>query len=143
MAFSKPIASPMLSSLVLSYQDLVPFDRSSFYRSMISALQYITFTQPNITYVVNKCCESIRVILDCCKMCLALFTRNNQSWCSFQAFISISANWFFQMQTRVLALMIESLAQWYMFFLAPILLYGVQKSNQLSPSQALKHMVQY
>lgn len=55
MELYKPISSPMLYFPPLFNQDPILFDRSTFYRSMVSAFQYITLTCRDITFVVNKC----------------------------------------------------------------------------------------
>lgn len=44
----KPIGSSMLPSPILSTFDDVPFEHPFFYRSIVSALQYITLTRPDI-----------------------------------------------------------------------------------------------
>lgn len=59
MELYKPISSPMLYFPPLFNQDPILFDRSTFYRSMVSAFQFITLTCRDITFVVNKCYKFI------------------------------------------------------------------------------------
>lgn len=54
MCNANGVTTPMPSSYKLSKHDVSPlFDRYQ-YTSMVRALQYITFTKPNITLSVNK-----------------------------------------------------------------------------------------
>lgn len=62
MQYSKPITTPMSSnSEKLSKESGVPlFEDAIFkYRSTVGALQYLTLTRPNISFVVNRVCQSL------------------------------------------------------------------------------------
>jgi len=44
----------MISSLKLNVDGSVAFQDPTLYCQIVGALQYLSFTLPNITYVVNK-----------------------------------------------------------------------------------------
>ena len=53
----KPISTPCpLTCLVVSYKTI---DDSHLYRRILGALQYLNFTRPDISYVVNQGCRSM------------------------------------------------------------------------------------
>jgi hypothetical protein len=55
----KPVSTPPATSTKLSVHDgttLSPQDATR-YRSIVGALQYLTLTRPDISYVVNKVCQ--------------------------------------------------------------------------------------
>ncbi|KAK6160711.1 hypothetical protein DH2020_004092 [Rehmannia glutinosa] len=54
MFHSKPCATPYYSSQKLSLHDSDAFDMPSIYRSTVGALQYLTLTRSNISWIVNK-----------------------------------------------------------------------------------------
>lgn len=49
-----PMSSPMYSTSILSHHDGVPLADGTEYRSTVGALQYCTFTRPDISFAVNK-----------------------------------------------------------------------------------------
>ena len=57
MTDANPIASPMISSTILSSKGSENFDNHHMYRSIVGALQYITITRPKIPYLVNHVCQ--------------------------------------------------------------------------------------
>ncbi|RVW94019.1 Retrovirus-related Pol polyprotein from transposon RE2 [Vitis vinifera] len=57
MLDSKPAHAPGMLGKTLSQHDGPPFLDIKLYRSTVSALQYVTLTQPNIAFVVNKACQ--------------------------------------------------------------------------------------
>lgn len=59
MDSDKPITFHTLPSYALSTQYLVPYDKPSFYRSIIWALWYVTLTRVDIIYAINKICQFI------------------------------------------------------------------------------------
>lgn len=57
MQHAKPISSPMVSSEKLSKFDGEKILDPIEYRSVVGALQYLTFTRPDISFAVNKVCQ--------------------------------------------------------------------------------------
>jgi hypothetical protein len=55
----KPVSTPMSMSEKLSLQGGEPLgpNDSTQYRSIVGALQYLTLTIPDISFVVNKVCQ--------------------------------------------------------------------------------------
>ena len=56
MVGAKPLASPTVSSTKLSSMDGSLLQNPTYYRQIIGALQYCTFTFPDIAYAVNQLC---------------------------------------------------------------------------------------
>lgn len=54
MLDSKPVSTPLPSSLLLTLIGGVPLDDASQYRFVVGSLHYISFTRPNISYAVNR-----------------------------------------------------------------------------------------
>ncbi|RVW59278.1 Retrovirus-related Pol polyprotein from transposon RE1 [Vitis vinifera] len=54
MAVAKPLPTPTISKKVLSKSDGDPMDNPTMYRSTVGALQYVTITRPDISYMVSK-----------------------------------------------------------------------------------------
>ncbi|XP_017187807.1 uncharacterized mitochondrial protein AtMg00810-like [Malus domestica] len=54
---SKPCATPCLPHNRLLKDDGTPFDNLALYRSIVGALQYLTFTRPDITFFVHQVCQ--------------------------------------------------------------------------------------
>ncbi|XP_074266651.1 uncharacterized protein LOC141589930 [Silene latifolia] len=52
----KPCATPVDTKAKLSGDSGEPFDNPSLYRSLAGALQYLTFTRPDISYAVQQVC---------------------------------------------------------------------------------------
>ena len=52
-----PVPSPCTTSANLSLGDSALFDDPVKYRQMVGALQYVTLSRPDITFVVNKVCQ--------------------------------------------------------------------------------------
>lgn len=48
----KPVSTPLAASQSL-VTDGTPFDNQTLYRSLVGALQYLTITRPDLSYVVN------------------------------------------------------------------------------------------
>ncbi len=60
MSSRKPCSTPFVSSSkVLSHSPLLLPDSSSF-RSLVGALQYLTFTRPDLSYAVNSLCQHMQ-----------------------------------------------------------------------------------
>jgi hypothetical protein len=59
MADCKPVTTPLTTSEKVSLHkgSLLGPEGASRYRSIVSALQYLTLTRPDITFVVNKVCQ--------------------------------------------------------------------------------------
>ncbi|KAL1293456.1 hypothetical protein AAHE18_19G074500 [Arachis hypogaea] len=53
MQNSKPLPTPMATYVKLFSNDSEPFENLTQYRSIVSALQYLTMTRPDITFAVN------------------------------------------------------------------------------------------
>ena len=56
----KPVRTPLPSGTMLSLIDGEPLSYPTEYRSMAWALQYLTMTRPDISYVVNLISQIIR-----------------------------------------------------------------------------------
>lgn len=54
---AKSYSSPVVSGSKLSAYDRDPLPDPSEYRSVAGALQYLTWTQPDIAFVVNQVCQ--------------------------------------------------------------------------------------
>nr|KYP58716.1 hypothetical protein KK1_014136 [Cajanus cajan] len=57
MLEAKPISTPMVSTSKLSKHGSDTLTDSTFYRSVVGALQYATITRPEISFAVNKVCQ--------------------------------------------------------------------------------------
>lgn len=64
MTKAHSISSPMASSCKLSKTGGDLFQDPTLYRSIVSALQYVTLTRPKIAFVVNKVCQFMENPLD-------------------------------------------------------------------------------
>jgi hypothetical protein len=56
MSNCKPCSTPVDTQTKLSEDDGPPVTDATSYRSLIGALQYLTFSWPDITYVVQQVC---------------------------------------------------------------------------------------
>nr|KYP65565.1 hypothetical protein KK1_011811 [Cajanus cajan] len=54
---SKPLPTPMVSGLKLTFDASIAMFDPSFYRSIVGGLQYITITRPKLSYSINKVCQ--------------------------------------------------------------------------------------
>jgi hypothetical protein len=54
MSEAKPIKTPMSTAHTLSLFNGDPFPDPSTYRSLVSTLQYLSLTRPDISFIVNK-----------------------------------------------------------------------------------------
>nr|XP_018627571.2 uncharacterized mitochondrial protein AtMg00810-like [Nicotiana tomentosiformis] len=57
MQNSKPLLTPMATSVKLFKGDSPEFRDPTLYRHVVGALQYLTFTRPDIAFAVNKVCQ--------------------------------------------------------------------------------------
>ena len=57
MSNAKPCHTPCLPYQRLSKDDGLPFADPTMYRSIVGALQYLTFTRPDITFAVHQVCQ--------------------------------------------------------------------------------------
>ena len=64
MVEAHSISSPMVSNYKLSRHGADAFHDPTLYRSVVGALQYATFTRPEISFAVNKVCQVMAVPLD-------------------------------------------------------------------------------
>lgn len=60
MCDAKAVGIPLSSSVTLQLNDGAPLADSTLYRQLIGALQYLTLTQPDISFVVNKLSQFMR-----------------------------------------------------------------------------------
>ena len=56
MLGAKPITSLMSTFASLSAFTSVPFSDPSLYRSIVGSLQYLSLTQPDVSFAINKVC---------------------------------------------------------------------------------------
>ncbi|XP_019098123.1 PREDICTED: uncharacterized protein LOC109131533 [Camelina sativa] len=54
MHLSKPVPTPLPASPKLTLTTGTPLDDASQYRSVVGSFQYLSFTRPDISYVVNR-----------------------------------------------------------------------------------------
>lgn len=54
MDAAKPISTPVIAGSKLSTHDGDLLPDAASYHSIVGALQYLTMTRPDITYVVNQ-----------------------------------------------------------------------------------------
>ncbi|XP_018507040.2 uncharacterized mitochondrial protein AtMg00810-like [Pyrus x bretschneideri] len=57
MLLSKPCATPCLPYNRLLKDDGKPYNNPALYRSLVGALQYLTFTRPDISFAVHQVCQ--------------------------------------------------------------------------------------
>jgi len=57
MSSCKPVDTPSSPSSALTTLSGSPYSDSTKYRQIVGALQYLTFTRPDICYAVNKVCQ--------------------------------------------------------------------------------------
>lgn len=51
---SRPILTPIFPKSLLHSEDFFPFSDPILYRSLVTGVQYLTFTRPDIAFVVNQ-----------------------------------------------------------------------------------------
>lgn len=61
MSTAKPVQTPMPTSAPLNALDGVAFEDSTLYRSVISSLQYLAFTRPDLSFAVNRVCQHVHL----------------------------------------------------------------------------------
>ncbi|TQE01264.1 hypothetical protein C1H46_013171 [Malus baccata] len=61
---SKPCNTPCLPYHRLSKTEGIPYHSPHQYRSIVGALQYLTFTRPDIAFSVNQCCQFMHHPMD-------------------------------------------------------------------------------
>ncbi|XP_070667334.1 uncharacterized mitochondrial protein AtMg00810-like [Malus domestica] len=64
MVHSKPCTTPCLPYNRLVKDDGHPFNNPSLYRSIVGALQYLTFTRPDIAFSVHQVCQFMHCPMD-------------------------------------------------------------------------------
>ncbi|XP_031288187.1 uncharacterized protein LOC116146890 [Pistacia vera] len=55
-----PFSTPMILGSKLAFEDNPLLDQPSIYRSLIGALQYLTLTRPDLSFVVNKLSQFLK-----------------------------------------------------------------------------------
>jgi hypothetical protein len=61
MAYCKPVDTPLSTSSKLGIMHGTLHSDLTRYRQIVGALQYLTFTRPNICYTFNKVCQFMHV----------------------------------------------------------------------------------
>lgn len=64
MESCSPVNTPIYPSSKLSSSGGVPFNDPTLYRSIVGGLQYLTFTRPDLAYVVNKVSQFMHCPMD-------------------------------------------------------------------------------
>jgi len=64
MASCKPVNTPLSTSSKLGIVPGTPHSDPTRYRQIVGALQYLTFTRPDICYAVNKVCQFMHAPTD-------------------------------------------------------------------------------
>lgn len=64
MVDCKPCLTPCHPNQKLLNHDSPPFSDPTYYRSLVGALQYLTFTRPDIAFSVNQVCQFMRSPLE-------------------------------------------------------------------------------
>ena len=54
MSTCKSVSTPISTTQKLALHDSKPFEHASLYRSTIGALQYLTYTKLDLSFIVNK-----------------------------------------------------------------------------------------
>ena len=57
MEHAKPYTTPAITSKKMEPSDGDPLEDPTEYRSVVGALQYLTLTRPNLSFVVNQVCQ--------------------------------------------------------------------------------------
>lgn len=57
MTLAKPVQTPMATIGSLFSQDGASFKDPTLYSSVVSSLQYLSFTQPDLSFAVNRVCQ--------------------------------------------------------------------------------------
>ena len=57
MLAAKSCVTPCLPYQLLLKDDVESFDNSFLYRSIVGALQYLTFTRPDIVFSIHQGCQ--------------------------------------------------------------------------------------
>lgn len=57
MLLAKPVSSPMVASLRLLTYVCPLFNDPTIYHNIVDSLQYLSFTCPYVSFVVNKACQ--------------------------------------------------------------------------------------
>ena len=83
MLDTKSISTPMSASLKLSATSGPEFDNPTPYGGIVSALQYVTLTRPDIAFNVNKVCQYMhRPIVEHWTVvkCILRYLKYNSIW---------------------------------------------------------------
>jgi hypothetical protein len=56
---TKPISSPYTPNTLLYLHDVDPLSEPHAYRSLVGALHYLTFTRPDLSFVVHLVCQYV------------------------------------------------------------------------------------
>jgi hypothetical protein len=85
MVDCKPCTTLVNTSSKLSCDTGDPVSNPTHYRSLVRALQYLTFTRLDISYVVQQVClhmHNLRAAHDCFEVHSTLFLRHSGFWSS-------------------------------------------------------------
>ncbi|XP_026377661.1 uncharacterized protein LOC113271953 [Papaver somniferum] len=64
MEGAQPCNTPISNSTKLSKYDGILLENPKEYRSLVGALQYLTWTRPDLSFVVNLVCQHMQSILE-------------------------------------------------------------------------------
>ncbi|XP_070009825.1 uncharacterized mitochondrial protein AtMg00810-like [Nicotiana sylvestris] len=64
LLFSKSVSTPLSSKTLLHTSDSPPFSNPTLYRSLVGGLQYLTFTRPDIAFIVNQVSQFMHTPLE-------------------------------------------------------------------------------
>ena len=64
MLTCKPSSTPYSSTTRLTKTQARPLSNPTSFRSLMGALQYLTFTQPDLSFSVNQVCQFMHASID-------------------------------------------------------------------------------
>jgi len=99
MSSCKAVDTPTSSSSKLLLSSDTQYSDPAHYRQIVGALQYLTFTRPNICYAVNKVCQCALAyrwpLVSCQKNC-PVSSRNDTLWSAHHSGFLSFLTWFYR-----------------------------------------------
>lgn len=132
MRESKPLSTPMPSKGQQKYGAHELFTDVKTYKSFVGALQYLTFTRPDISYSVNYFWQFMQTSTMTYFQLVKKILRYLQGTATLGLRILSNSTpnlYGFQMQIGLAALLQEGLQQVFARFLEVIVYHGVQRNN--------------